>query len=170
MAQIWERDEAATWQPLGLGEEPLELGAGGACSGVSVYHAHGTGGADTWALVCGRGRTVRVNGLLLQSGIRVLADRDEIKIGTEDSVFFSTEELARVEIFKAGNREVRCPRCKKPIENGVPVVRCPVCKLAYHHSTEKERDCWTYSSMCASCRHSTAMGAGYRWTPHDMWE
>lgn len=169
MAQIWFKDDAANWKPVGLVEGPLELGAGEAGTGVSVCRAQGARLAEAWVLVCSRERFVRVNGLLLRTGIRVLADRDEIKVDSNEPVFFSTETLARVEIFKAGNREIRCPRCKKPLENGAPVVRCPVCKLAYHHSTEKERDCWGYSPKCA-CGHSTSMDAGFRWTPHEMWE
>ena len=168
MAHIWVTDDTAAWKPAGLSDEPLELGAGGA-GGVCVCRAHTASPVETWVLVSSGHRGVRVNGRLLQTGIRELADRDEIKVGSEHPVFFSTEELARVEIFKAGNREIKCPRCKKPIQNGAPVVRCPVCKLAYHHSTEKSRDCWGYSPTCG-CGHSTSMSAGYRWTPIEMWE
>jgi hypothetical protein len=169
VAQIWFRDEAKTWKPVGLVEGPLELGAGEAGSGVAVCRAHGNGAAGAWVLVCGPKRSTRLNGLLLHTGIRVLADRDEIKVDTDPPVFFSTEELARAETFAGGDREIKCPRCKKPVQDGAQVVRCPVCQLTYHHSENKERDCWGYAAACA-CGHSTAMDAGYRWTPQDMWE
>ena len=169
MANLWCKDQAAQWQPVRLEEESLPLAQGETASAVSVCRAHGARLAETWVLLCGGRAKVRVNGLVLHTGIRVLADRDEITVGSGEPVFFSTEELARVETFAAGKAVTPCPRCKKPVDDGAQVVRCPQCKLAYHYSSDKQRDCWGYSPTCA-CGHPTAMDAGFRWTPHEMWE
>ena len=127
--------------------------------------------SDTWALLWGPETTVRLNGLRLQTGIRVLADRDEVKVDSNPPVFFSAETLAREETFEAGaadGKDIHCPRCKKLVEDGASVVRCPVCKVAYHYGEEKERNCWCYAPTC-TCGHSTAMDAGFQWTPYEIW-
>lgn len=169
MAHIWCKDDTLTWKPLELAEGPLELATEDAGGGVWVCRAHGERPVDTWVLVCGREPAVRVNGLLLQTGIQVLADRDEIAVEGKEPVFFSTETLARAETFQGGEAEVLCPRCKRPLEDGARVVKCPLCGLIYHHGSERDSDCWTYGPSCC-CGQTTAMDAGFRWTPDEMWE
>ena len=72
--------------------------------------------------------------------------RDEVKIDSRAPVYFSTEEVAHAETFKAGEAgddgqtEIYCPRCRKAIENEAAVVRCPVCSLLYHFSEDDDSD------------------------------
>lgn len=124
---------------------------------------------DTWVLVWGRERAVRVNGVLTATGVKVLSDRDEIRVDGGEPMFFSAESLPRVEIFASADADVYCPRCKKVLEPGTPVVRCPKDKLAYHYSEDKEHNCWSYSSKCV-CGHPTAMDGNLEWSPEEMWE
>ena len=56
-----------------------------------------------WLVMAGRGTRVWVNGRPLHTGIRVLQDRDDVRVHDQLSVFFSTEQLAEVLPFQAGN-------------------------------------------------------------------
>jgi hypothetical protein len=105
---------------------------------------------------------VRVNGEPLDVGIRVLRDRDELRAG-DRRAFFSTESLAKIVPFPGGERPTFCPRSRLEITPGSPAVACPQCKV-WHHQSE-ELPCWTYSERCATCDQSTALDAGFRWTP-----
>jgi hypothetical protein len=125
--------------------------------------------ADTWVLVWGVDRSVRVNGLIQGTGIKVINDRDEIGVGDSEPVFFSTESPARVESFQSGDHDTFCPRCKKVIEADTPVVRCPVCSLAYHYSEDPDHDCFGFSPKCA-CGHPTNMDGTFQWWPEEVWE
>jgi hypothetical protein len=122
-----------------------------------------TGGSPSWTLLGGREASLRVNGQPLVLGIRALRDRDEISLAGH-RCFFSTEELARVVPFPGLAQPAYCPRCKQKVEPGDPAVACPHCR-AWHHQSEKF-PCWTYGPTCALCQlHSTALDAGYAWTP-----
>lgn len=127
-------------------------------------------GSEAWALMAGTGATlVRVNGFPLQAlGVRVLADRDEIRVADLPRLYFSTERLARVVPFPGTDKPVKCARCKRVIEPGAPAVRCPQCGVWYHQSDEWPG--WTYAPVCAVCGQPTALDeATYRWTPEE-WE
>jgi hypothetical protein len=126
------------------------------------------GNGEKWVLFVAAGDRVHVNGTLLAVGMRVLKDRDEIGVGNGDSVFFSTERLARVQPFPGIGREAKCPRCWDPIQVGSPAVQCPRCGVWHHQDTENNRPCWTYTEKCAaSCDQSTDLQAGYQWTPEE---
>jgi len=168
MPYLWSMNAESDWQPTQLTDQPMELVDTEEVSGVALTKADDGRLADSWVLLWGPDSTVRLNGLRLQTGIQVLADRDEVKVDSNPPVFFSAETLAQVETFEAGEKELYCPRCKKVVEDGASVVSCPACKVAYHHSEEKERNCWGYARTCA-CGHSTAMDAGFQWTPYEIW-
>jgi hypothetical protein len=168
MPYLWSMNAESGWEPMQLVDQPAQLFDKEEFSGVALAQADDGRLDDTWVLVWGPENIVRLNGLRAQTGIRVLADRDEIKVDSRPPVFFSAEALAREETFEAGEKEVYCPRCKKPLEGGASAVRCPVCKVAYHYAEEKERNCWLYAPKC-TCGHSTAMDAGFRWTPYEIW-
>ena len=89
---------------------------------------------EPWLLLA-HGPGVTVNAEPLISGLRVLADRDEIRIG-RSRLYFSAERCARVERFTGSSRPVHCPRCDAPIAAGELVVRCPgaSCGLLHHHA------------------------------------
>ena len=136
-----------------------------------------------WIVIAGRETPVWVNARLLQAGIRVLQDRDEVRIHQKRSVFFSTEELARVVPFPAGTSPVFCPRCKQPLVVGTPSVQCPRCFLWHHHQQHQQDEahalegledeasslgCWEYSASCAMCDQLTDLQTGFRWTPSEL--
>lgn len=112
-----------------------------------------------WVLIAPE--TVYVNGSPLVGGVRVLRDRDEIRVGLR-RVFFDEEEPARVVPFPGGAQPVHCPRCLRPVSAGEPAVhsRCGV----WHHQTD-EFPCWTYSPSCSQCDQPSALDAGYAWSP-----
>jgi hypothetical protein len=176
MAHLWVRDEAEQWAVMPLEHAALSLTPGPPRPVASLADARAlpanvlmlrTGETDpAWVLVAGSGAGVSVNGMPLAVGIRVLADRDEIRVSSADSYFFSTENLAIVEEFPASDQTLFCPRCKQDIEKGTEAVRCPACGV-WHHQTE-ELNCWTYSDVCALCAHPTELNGGFRWTPEEL--
>ena len=159
MAHLWllEKDPmeatARAWSP-----RPLEGDA------LAVPPARLLRAADEGWVVVGP-PAVSVNGSPLDTGIRVLRDRDELRAGS-GRVFFSTESLAVVAPLPVTGKTTFCPRCKLEIAPGSPAVRCPGCGV-YHHQSE-EFPCWTYSVTCALCDYPTALDAGYRWVPEEL--
>jgi hypothetical protein len=122
---------------------------------------------ETWLVISATATGVALNGEPLHAGIRVLADRDELRITGLGRVFFSTEQLARVTPFPGADKSTFCPRCKQEIAPGSPAVRCPssTCQRWYHQSDEYP--CWTYTEKCL-CGHPTALDAGFQWTPNEL--
>lgn len=124
---------------------------------------------ERWALICKPQSGIRINGVPVLLGIRVLEDRDEIRFPGWDSqrVFFSTERLAEVQPFPGSEHPMYCPRCHQVMEAGTPSVQCPnpKCGVWYHESESK---CWTYSKTCALCDQQTDLDAGYRWSPMEL--
>jgi hypothetical protein len=127
---------------------------------------------DTWILLAEPSAPVYVNGQAVPLGVRILRDRDEIRVGRMQpaTLFFSTERMASVEPFPGADRAIHCPRCKTELAVGVPAVRCPnpQCGLWHHQAPGSNLPCWTYDTRCASCDQQTALDAGYRWTPEGL--
>jgi len=117
---------------------------------------------DIWVVI--GSPAVHVNGAPLDTGIRVLRDRDELRLDGHRT-FFSTETLAMVVPFP-GERPTLCPRCKLQIIPGSPAVRCPRCGIWHHQSAEFP--CWLYSSTCTNCDQPTAIDADFRWSPETL--
>jgi hypothetical protein len=112
----------------------------------------------------------RWNGLPLPLGVRVLRHRDEIRLGSLGTAFFSTETLARV-VKYPGPAAVKCARCGDTIETGLPAVQCPNCDVWYHQGIDgagRDKPCWTYAPTCIFCPHGTRLDAGYQWSPEDL--
>ena len=118
---------------------------------------------DVWVVV--GSPAVHVNGAPLDAGIRVLRDRDELRVNAH-RMFFSSEVLAEVVPFPGGDRAVFCPRCKLQIAPESAAVRCPRCGV-WHHQSE-ELPCWTYAERCTLCDQSSRLDAGFGWTPEDL--
>ena len=87
-----------------------------------------------WALLPAQAAAVVVNGRRLAAGLRLLRDRDEIRV-QQTRLFFSTERLAQVEPFPGLGRPVVCARCRVVLEAPTPAVRCPQCG-SWCHSSE----------------------------------
>jgi hypothetical protein len=174
VAQFWVQDEAGAWAvaPLdgeafeltGVGVKPRGAGKAGLATGL-VLRRQGPDG-ESWLLLAGPSCNVRVNGLPVALGARVLGDKDEVLVGGAGRLFFSTERLVRVEEFPGVEGGGSCPRCKQAISPQCPAVRCPQCGVWHHQSDELP--CWTYSPRCALCDHPTELTAGFRWTPEGI--
>jgi hypothetical protein len=121
------------------------------------------GGVRAWALIAPPDAQIRVNGRVPVAGICVLADRDEIRTGDGEHYFFSTESLVALEPFPPQGRAVFCGRCRQPIEEGSPAVRCPGCGVWYNQSDSLP--CWLYADKCSICGHPTALDTGFTWVP-----
>ncbi len=174
MAHFWIFDPATGWAVRALDEG---LALAGCTKGRARVTQEQRGSADVrvfrcqgveevWVLIASCNAVVRVNGLLMNPGLRVLADRDEIVQAGRAAIFFSTEQLPRMEAFQDTGKAVVCPRCKQGIASGDLAVQCPQCRVWHHQSADL--NCWTYSTRCALCDHPTALDGGYRWTPEGL--
>jgi hypothetical protein len=159
MAHLWQlgggSGAAADWSP-----RPL---AGDAVAVPPARLLRAAAEREDWVIV--GPRAVSVNGSRLDTGIRVLRDRDELRTGS-GRLFFSTESLAVVVPFIDTGTKTCCPRCKLEIAPGSPAIRCPRCGV-YHHQSE-DLPCWTYAKSCSLCDHLTALDAGYDWVPEEL--
>ena len=172
MAHLWTRSDAGNgeWTVVALAGDGVDLTVGD--SGVSpsatvILRRVGGAAQDAWALLAAREARVRVNGVPVQLGIIVLADRDEIRWPPDCTRFFSTEQQPTVVPYPADAGRGFCPRCKQAIPAGEAAVRCPGCGL-WHHASDA-LPCWTYGEHCAACAEPTALDAGFRWTPEELW-
>ena len=176
MAHFWCRGSNEDWvvhslqsEAYALSRDPespvqaIEKGNGAPAPVVRRY----AGDRNEWLLIAGPNPSrVNVDGLPLQLGIRVLRDRDEVRVGNL-RMFYSAETLARIVPFsKTDAKKPLCPRCRQPIVEQTPAVRCPQCGVWYHQS--EDLPCWTYSEECALCDQPTELEAGYRWTPENL--
>ena len=175
MAHLWVRDAGEQWAVLPLHADAFMLSANPprpvssakdeVASRVMLLRNAQTG-SPSWVLIAGTERTVRVNGVGLSLGMRVVADRDEIHVEGVGAYFFSTESLACIKAFPGAEQKIYCPRCRQEIEKESLAVQCPQCNV-WHHQSE-ELPCWSYSELCALCPQRTDLDAGYRWTPEDL--
>lgn len=133
--------------------------------GGLLYPHRGDDG-ESWVLVSRRDAPAVVNGVTAWGGIRVLADRDAIRVVGGPAFYFSTERLARIEPFDR-EEQVYCQRCKQAIVIGDAVVWCPQCGVVHHERAEKP--CFTYAATCALCDQPTDLGSTeYRWSPASL--
>jgi hypothetical protein len=175
VAHLWIEDEDAAWTVFPLLEaryglsglpprkaEDVSVTTRGVCLLMAVGH-----GRSAWVLIAPVGTHVCVNGWPLKTGLRVLADRDEVSVGGLPTFFFSSESLARIERLPTLDRAIFCARCKLLIEPDTPAVRCPSCHV-WHHQ-DGDYPCWTYSESCTLCSQPTRLDTGYRWKPTEVW-
>jgi hypothetical protein len=174
MAILWQKTSEARWSPTTLHGAACLLGDSiehmeDASPDVSRHHtlilpSSGENANTTWLLVTPPASAALLNGRPLKTGIRVLADRDAIRLPGGRTRYFSTEALARVETFR-DQEPVSCARCKLPLTAGDDAVACPNCGIWHHAPTDGE-SCWTYAETCAAlCGQATDLEAGYRWSP-----
>ena len=132
-----------------------------AAGGLLLLRGNDPSTGASWVLVKMSEEPAAVNGRPIPTGIAVLRDRDELRIG-DARAFFSDEELAAVGPY-GGDDRPRCPRCAGPVEPGQDAVRCPGCGVVHHELGE--RRCWSYATSCTLCDQPTALDAGLRWSP-----
>ena len=124
---------------------------------------------STWTLLAPSQSRVHINDAALENGIRVLANRDAIRICGLATMYFSTERLAGIEAYPDAE-PVFCPRCKMMISEGDAAVCCAQCGVWHHEQLPDGRTCWSYSTTCSLCEQSTDLdSAGFRWTPEELW-
>lgn len=130
------------------------------------------GTRPSFALLAARDVLVRVNGLVVVAGMRVLQHKDELWVGAEQ-MFFSAESTPVAEIFQGNTskRPSRCPICRDAMRDGQQVVRCPGCSRLFHQieatNETPARLCWTYLSECKFCEHPTSMTGEPTWRPDE---
>jgi hypothetical protein len=175
MAHIWVLESADDWVPIRLSAPflalpealPLagiSLEAGSAAPLATLLQSAGGGGRQRWVLLSAS-QGLHVNGVPLLTGMRVLLDHDEIRLGTAGSIFFSAESPAVVEAYPASAAPTKCARCTQVILPGMCCVRCPHCGVFWHQS--EDWSCWTYSPQCI-CGQPTALDGSFRWSPEDL--
>jgi len=128
-----------------------------------MLRCNGAGGEHLFVLAPSENTAVIINGIPLASGIRILRDRDELRVGGIERMYFSTESLAVLTRFPGNEQAMYCPRCKREIALQTDAVKCPQCDAWYHQS--EEFPCWVYSERCALCDQPSNLDAGYRWSP-----
>jgi len=161
MSNLWREASGAGWEPMPPGA--LEH------DNPSVRLVRfGTGADSGVALLARPGVTVRVNGLPIAGGMRVLQHRDELLVARR-RYFFSAESTPVVTVFQLaeGDRRPACPICRGPIRDGEQIVRCPGCGRSFHQlgGEGKRKTCWTYAAHCRFCRHPTALDGATAWRP-----
>jgi hypothetical protein len=164
MASLWREVPGEGWKAF-----PATEGIPGEGIGL-ISLGRGAGGGI--GLLARAGTPVRVNGLPVAAGFRVLEHRDEILIG-RTRLFFSAESTpVQVEFRQpAGTRPPTCPVCRGPIRDGDQAVRCPGpgCGLWYHQQgaagERRAKPCWTYAQNCRFCNHPTALSGKPGWRP-----
>ena len=166
MAHLWI--QAPDWSVVPLDASPFPLAAlpEGEGPRPDAVLLRRDGSRNEWLLLARPTAGIAVNGLPWRAGLRQLLDQDEIRVPGLDSLYFSTERLARTEALPPLDHEVACPRCRQPIPPGAPAVRCPGCEVWHHASTELP--CWSYAATCAYCDYATAQDTGFRWTPEGL--
>ena len=178
MAHLWVRDDDDQWAALPLNGGPVSLSVvppkpfgGGERPRPDrevLLMPAARSGQENWVLVSGDQRRTSVNGLPLALGLRILGDRDEIRVDGASTVFFSTESLARIEPYPGSAEPACCPRCRLDLKDGAPAVRCPQCRVWHHEDLADDLDCWSSEEHCALCPQATDLRAGFRWSPEDL--
>ena len=172
MSVLWiYREPEQQWQPMPLDGESIRLSgdqarpivAGGDAPASLI--APGPLGGAAWVMIASLGAGVCVNGVPLLLGIRVLLNRDAIRVGANECVYFSSESLAQVVPYP-DQRAVPCARCKTDIAPGMQAVKCPKCGAWHHQSGDLA--CWAYHEKCARCDYPTAMDGQYHWSPEGL--
>ncbi len=176
MANLWNNLHDEKWTPtelrsaavLSKGSIKFMERVRAPSAAVLLYpHASNTRLA-TWALLAPVDSKVRINDSLLETGIRVLTDRDAIRVADMPTMYFSTERLAVIEAYPDAE-PVYCARCRTLICEGDAAVCCNQCGVWHHEQAAGGKACWSYATTCTSCDQSTDLdSAAYRWTPENL--
>ena len=165
--QQWAATELHSAAVLGRGSVDFvgNIGVAAGRGDVLLYPNTTNTRAATWMLLAPADSRVRINDTMLESGIRVVAHRDAIRVADMPTMYFSAERLAGIEAYPDAE-PVFCPRCKMMISEGDSAVCCPQCGVWHHEQVPEGKRCWSYAKTCALCDQSTDLdSAGFRWTP-----
>jgi hypothetical protein len=174
MAVLWSEDpKEGRWVPSLLHGRRHDLCRADATAGtITVRLLRSAELDDQWVLLSGAGPSVRVNGVPLSLGIRVLRHRDEIVLpaSREGSHrwFFSGECVVEIRPLPSEYAPATCPYCKRRIPVGTAAVQCPnsTCGAWYHQTDDSP--CWSSTGYCGLCENPAVLEAGTRWSPEDL--
>ncbi len=161
-------DEGPRWLVTPLSGARHLLGDGPASA--VLERATDESGEEEWVLISHdntAGAEVRVSGVPVGTGLRVLRHGDELQLVGAPRTFFSDESLSTIEPY-VGPAGARCPRCQLEIEIGDDAVRCPGCRVWHHQSAANELLCWTYTPICALCDRETDLQGELEWVPDEV--
>jgi hypothetical protein len=88
--------------------------------------------AEHWFVLIAPDGPVWVSGQQAFPGVRVLADKDELRLRDGQRLHFSTEHLPEVTPIPGAGHEMYYRRCLKLIEKRTSAVACPACGVCYH--------------------------------------
>lgn len=191
MAHLWMKDDSRKWAVLDLQVAAIELqgaaldigrfpptgieqpsagtgaGATGKAQLLLVPFSEGKK-SPSWALLWNHHTRVYVDSVLLTSGLRILFDREEIRLAANDPIYFAAVSPPRITTYTATEREIECMRCQSPLRQGDPVVVCPQCGITFHQNPDDpRRQCWIYSEKC-NCSMQTDLDADFLWYPEHL--
>ncbi len=118
-----------------------------------------------WLLHVDCNRPIRVNNELVDTGIRILRDRDSISWSAAPAAYFSAEARPTIVRFPETAGDIDCARCRLPIDPGRNATQCPDCDAWFHQDPDIELGCWLDAPDCTRCEAPTAYDAPLRWTP-----
>jgi len=174
MPHLWMSQDPPSWSILNL-TQPVTLLS--AADGVPLSPADDSLTVqairlvacpnEEHVLIAPRDVRIRINGDPLDTGIRALSDRDEIRVGPAGHLFYSTEAVAAVVPFPEDS--MPCARCGDPIVKGEPAVRCPEPNCRAWHHQKPGLECWTFENTpCARCDRTTTLDGALRFRPEDL--
>lgn len=178
MAYLWQNENDETWTPTELTRSAILRNgkiesadnprSPAALAGILFYAHHFEAQPLRWILLAAPGSRVSLNGENLETGIRILADRDAICVPPCRAMYFSTERRTQVEEY-TGIEQAFCPRCKLEIKPHDLTVCCPRCLVFHHHKEQDGESCWTYTETCALCDQPTELNSpAFNWTPGEL--
>lgn len=148
-------NESSQWRSLRI-TQPIAL----PCVAVAEEHDP-VAVLPSGALICRSDKSVRVNGRPVLASIRVLSDRDEIRLANKRLYFVSQDPLF-IELYEG--EPLNCPRCSDVIASGSEVIRCH-CGTLFHQSAD--HPCLTYGETCPTCGASSRLD-GDAWDPSEL--
>lgn len=168
MSAVWHENAPGVWTTRALPLGKLLVGEDVGASGLGFLAL--PQGSERGALLFSCPSTwVRVNGLPVLGGLRLLEHRDEI-LTEGGRLYFSRESAPRVVAYQIseGGRAAICPVCRGPLKEGAEAVQCPGCARWFHEGRAGggiAKPCWTYAPQCRFCGHPTPLDAGSAWHP-----
>jgi hypothetical protein len=169
MSCIWQETAHKGWQAVPILKGKLLRGEAVSLPGIALFGL--VQGGERGALLLSRpGVWVRVNGLPVLGGLRVLEHKDEVLIAG-GRLYFSLETTPTATTYRIpeGVRAAVCPICRGPIKDGATAVQCPGCARWFHQAEAADgrpaKPCWTYAPNCRFCNHPTAFDAQAAWRP-----
>lgn len=165
MAIVWWACEGNSWEWKEVDAEWIDLtsipprfsahDSANAEMGAQIAHSPADAAeADGWFLMHPRDSRVWCNGRPSVLGMRVLIDRDEIRVEGVGRFYFSTETLPKSVPYPKDADPAMCGACAQQINPGDWSCTCPDCGVC-HHDTAR----------CGACSHPLDPGIEFSKCP-----